>query len=216
VFNSSRTLPASLIGHDLKSGIEIEARLAEHLPDDSYLVLLLNNGHHKEPFQNGTSFRGMRIDFGHRLTCTVFLQDGQNPRLLKVRFSQSGPELTNLIYQLGKPIRYEHVPVPWKIDYYQNVYAEKPGSSEMPSAGRAFTWKMILDLKSRGLETTSILLHTGLSSYMDDGFDAGHSVSEEEYLIDPNSARMINEAFERKSDHRDWKSCTSFRICVSK
>jgi len=49
------------------------------------------------------------------------------------------------------------------MDYYQTVYAKEPGSAEMPSAGRAFTWKLF-DLKRRGVETAYVPLHTGLSS----------------------------------------------------
>src|SRR4030095_8789701 len=39
VFNSSRTLPASLQGCAAPVGPCIEVRLAEHLPDDSWLPL---------------------------------------------------------------------------------------------------------------------------------------------------------------------------------
>jgi len=55
----------------------------------------------------------------------------------------------------------------------------------MPSAGRAFTWKLLLfDLKRRGVETAYVPFHTGLSSYMDDSLDAQqHPASEEEYFI---------------------------------
>jgi S-adenosylmethionine:tRNA ribosyltransferase-isomerase len=193
VFNSSRTLPASLLGRELKSGKEIEVRLAEHLADDSYLVLLLDK--EKKPLHyDGKSIWGIWIDFGGQLSCNVLSRDTQNPILWRARFSKSGSELTSLIYELGKPIRYEHVPHSWNIDYYQNIYADKPGSSEMPSAGRAFTWKMIFDLRNSGIETANILLHTGLSSYMDENFDAKHPVSEEEFSINSDAARKINEA----------------------
>ena len=41
VFNTSRTLPASLRGCGAQGGPCLEGRLAEHLPDDSWLALLL-------------------------------------------------------------------------------------------------------------------------------------------------------------------------------
>src|SRR5437879_5988497 len=41
VFNTSRTLPASLTGCRAEGVPCIEVRLAEHLPDDSWLTLLL-------------------------------------------------------------------------------------------------------------------------------------------------------------------------------
>jgi S-adenosylmethionine:tRNA ribosyltransferase-isomerase len=79
------------------------------------------------------------------------------------------------------------------LDYYQTVYAKEPGSAEMPSAGRAFTWKLLFDLKRRGVETAYIVLHTGLSSYMDDDLDAQHPASEEEYFISEAAAQKINQ-----------------------
>ena len=120
-------------------------------------------------------------------------RDARIPRLWKLRFSISGTDLVDLIYRLGKPIRYEYVSAPWDLDYYQTVYATEPGSAEMPSAGRAFTWKLLLDLKRRGIDSAYIVLHTGLSSYMDDELDAQHPASEEEYFISATTAEKINQ-----------------------
>ena len=64
---------------------------------------------------------------------------------------------------MGQPVRYEYVSSPWDLDYYQTVYAVEPGSAEMPSAGRAFTWKLLFDWNAR---TRSI------SSRFIDGFSA--------------------------------------------
>ena len=195
VFNSSRTLPAALKGCAAKAAPCIEARLAEHLPDDSWLVLLLcQNG---DPF--GCGLRdGMDIHFGDDLTATVIRRDERIPRLWQMRFSKSGTELVDEIYRLGQPIRYEYVSAPWDLDYYQTVYAQQPGSAEMPSAGRAFTWKLLFDLKRRGIEIAYIVLHTGLSSYMDDDLDARHPTSEEEYFISEATAEKINRAHVQK------------------
>src|ERR1700730_9923918 len=66
----------------------------------------------------------------------------------------------------------------------------------MPSAGRAFTWKLLLDLKRRGIDAAYIVLHTGLSSYMDDELDAQHPASEEEYFVSAATAEKINRARE--------------------
>ena len=71
----------------------------------------------------------------------MLARDANIPRLWKLHFSISGTQLVDLIYRLGKPIRYEYISAPWDLDYYQTVYAKEPGSAEMPSAGRAFTWK---------------------------------------------------------------------------
>jgi S-adenosylmethionine:tRNA ribosyltransferase-isomerase len=189
VFNTSRTLPAALDGCAAPVGPCIEIRLAEHLPDDSWLALLLCQ--RGDPFSCGLR-AGMQINFGEGLTGAIEERDERIARLWRMRFSKSGAELMDLLYKLGRPIRYEYVSAPWNLDYYQTVYAREPGSAEMPSAGRAFTWRLLFDLQRRGIETAYVVLHTGLSSYMDDELDAQHPASEEEYFISDNAAAKIN------------------------
>jgi S-adenosylmethionine:tRNA ribosyltransferase-isomerase len=205
VFNSSRTLPAALDGCAAGDGPCLEVRLAEHLPDDSWLALLVcpltlpsppgGEGRVRggDPFGCGLR-EGLRIAFGRGLTATVHERDRHIPRLWRVRFSRTGAELIDLLYRLGKPVRYEHVSRPWGLDYYQTVYAREPGSAEMPSAGRAFTWRLLFGLQRRGVETAHIVLHTGLSSYLDDALDAQHPASEEEYLVSEAAAEKVNRA----------------------
>jgi S-adenosylmethionine:tRNA ribosyltransferase-isomerase len=189
VFNSSRTLPASLTGIDLRTGNRIEVRLAERLPDGSWLALLLSKEgkiFECEPHQE------MEIGFSDELTCVVRSNDPRGLPLWKVWFSLSGARLMNAIYKIGLPVRYEHVPQPWSLDRYQNVYANQPGSAEMPSAGRAFTWGHLFDLKKAGIDSVSVVLHTGLSSYMDDELDSKLPISEEEYIVELEVAEKIN------------------------
>ncbi len=194
VFNRSRTLPASLPGSAINGGTRIEVRLAEHLPDASWLALILcRDG---EPFACDLR-RGLEIEFGGGLFGTVINRDETIPRLWRIRFSQSGAKLIDSIYRVGRPIRYEYVRAPWDLDYYQTVYAQEPGSAEMPSAGRAFTWRLLFDLKRKGIETAYVVLHTGLSSYEDDEIDGDHPASEEEYLVTEDAARRINLAREQ-------------------
>jgi S-adenosylmethionine:tRNA ribosyltransferase-isomerase len=191
VFNSSRTLPASLRGCECGAthGPCMEVRLAERLPDASWLALLVCE--QGDPFGCGLR-AGMQIDFAEGLTATVLERDDNIQRLWKLRFSISGTQLVDLIYRLGKPLRYEYVSAPWDLDYYQTVYATEPGSAEMPSAGRAFTWKLLLDLKRRGIASAYIVLHAGLSSYMDDELDRRRPASEEEYFVSRITAEKIN------------------------
>jgi S-adenosylmethionine:tRNA ribosyltransferase-isomerase len=190
VFNSSRTLPAALDGW-AEGGLDLEVRLAEHLPDDSWLALLVCR--QGDPFGRGLR-EGLRIAFGRGLAATVLERDRRISRLWRLRFSRSGSELVDLLYRLGRPIRYEYVSRPWSLDHYQTVYAREPGSAEMPSAGRSFTWQLLFGLQRRGVETAHLVLHTGLSSYLDDELDARHPASEEEYTIGEIAAGKVNRA----------------------
>lgn len=189
VFNSSRTLPASLEACCSGHGPCLQVRLAQHLPDDTWLALLVCKA--GDPFGCGLR-AGMQLEFSQELTGEVFDRDARIPRLWKIRFSKTGTELIDLIYRIGQPVRYEYVSAPWDLDYYQTVYAKEPGSAEMPSAGRAFTWRALFELRRRGIDFAYLVLHTGLSSYLDDELDRAHLASEEEYFLSEAAAEKIN------------------------
>jgi S-adenosylmethionine:tRNA ribosyltransferase-isomerase len=191
VFNSSRTLPAVLKGYT-SNHHPVEIRLAEHLPDDTWLALIMMDN---KPATN--IIVNTTIDFNKGLTATVLSRDSRIAALWKIKFSKTKETLLDAIYSIGQPIRYEYISEPWALDYYQTVYAKEPGSAEMPSAGRAFTWRMIFDLKRRGINTAYITLHTGLSSYLNDEVDAMHFASEEEYAITESAAKKIADAKEK-------------------
>jgi S-adenosylmethionine:tRNA ribosyltransferase-isomerase len=191
IFNSSRTLPASLKTTNSDIDKPTEVRLAEHLPDDTWLVLFLFEN---ETQNNSLIQQGQKIEFDAGLTAIVEKPDLRNPRLWKIKFSETGAALIDIFYQIGKPIRYGYISAPLPLEYYMTVFAIDPGSSEMPSAGRAFTWKMLFDLKNKNIGTAFLTLHTGLSSYMDDNLSATHIVSEEEYFIPTGTATKIRTA----------------------
>jgi S-adenosylmethionine:tRNA ribosyltransferase-isomerase len=194
VLNSSRTIPALLQGRDPSENTKVEVRLAEHLSDDSWLAVLLC----KEEDSTACHLRdGMQIHFASDLSATVLEQHEIIPRLWRIRFSRTGSELIEALYRIGEPIRYEYVSASWSLSEYQTIYGTVPGSAEMPSAGRAFTWKIFLDLKRRGIQIASIVLHAGLSSYMDDELDAQNPAKEEEYFIGAAAAEEIQQAHER-------------------
>ena len=191
VFNSSRTLPATLTGRLRHSTSTVEVRLAELLPDGTWLALLLVQ---PATLQGNPLTKGLRLDFGQELGCEVLEQDQRIPRLWKLRFSKTGIEFLDSVYRIGQPVRYRYLSAPWRLGYYQNIYALHPGAAEMPSAGRAFTWRLLLQLRNCGVESASITLHTGLSSYLDNQIDRQHLASEEEYWISEEAAGKIRRA----------------------
>jgi S-adenosylmethionine:tRNA ribosyltransferase-isomerase len=210
VFNASRTLPASLTAC-IREGLEpasegvrgLHLRLARRNEDGTWSALPLTET--DEPWREDP--RGAILEFrpapnhgsmqdtpGAALTAEVAGRDPLVNRLWRLRFSRSGSDLVESLSRLGDPVRYWYVSAPWDLDFYQTVYAREPGSMEMPSAGRAFTWKLLLDLHRRGIGTAFLVLHAGLSSYLDEEFDAGHPASVEPYRLDPAAADGINAA----------------------
>jgi len=89
----------------------------------------------------------------------------------------------------GSPIRYSYVPNSWPIEYYQTVFADEPGSAEMPSAGRAFTTEMLQHLGRKGVRIAPLVLHTGVSS-----LETDEEPYPERYHVSYPTALAVNSA----------------------
>lgn len=185
VVNDSRTLPALLRARD-ELCHDVEVRLAHRRAEDLWDVLLLQGRTH-------VGRAGMRLSFGHGLRATILARRPDLPFLWRMKFETCCADLLNKIYRLGEPVRYTYVPDALPLDLYQTVYANQPGSVEMPSAGRPFTWELLLKLKKRGVGLASLSLHTGLSSTRDDVIDALHPNYDEEFVVPDETARAVNE-----------------------
>ena len=186
VVNNSRTLPALLRSHD-EQGNPLEVRLARRRSADSWDALLLDG-------RQRVGRAGMRLDFGQGLAGQVLAAAPDLPFLWQVQFEPCCMPLLDLIYRLGEPVRYSYVPETYPIDLYQTVYAAEPGSVEMPSAGRPFSWELLLALQRQGVGLATITLHTGLSSTRDDELDATHPVYAEQFWVPEQTAQLINAA----------------------
>ncbi len=89
----------------------------------------------------------------------------------------------------GRPIRYGYVPEPWPIAAYQTVFADEPGSAEMPSAARPFSAELVARLVSRGVTFAPFTLHCGVASP-----EAQEPPTAEWYRVPPATAAAVNAA----------------------
>ncbi|KKK37360.1 S-adenosylmethionine tRNA ribosyltransferase [Mesobacillus campisalis] len=175
VLNSSRTVPALLKG-TWKRGkalmdTDVEVRLARRKDDSTWEALVAAAG----------ASVGDTLQFSPGLSGVITGEKASSP-IKSILFSQAGTELYNIFYDIGEPITYEYIEKPWKLDYYQTVFASSPGSVEMPSAGRAFSWELLFQLQNMGVSIAFIQLHTGLS-YLGEDFDFHPEEHEETYHV---------------------------------
>jgi S-adenosylmethionine:tRNA ribosyltransferase-isomerase len=87
----------------------------------------------------------------------------------------------------GQPVRYGYLSRPWPLRDLQNVYAQEPGSAEMPSAGRPLTPRVIVQLVARGIAVAPIVLHTGVSSP-----EQHEPPAPERFAVPEVTARLVN------------------------
>jgi S-adenosylmethionine:tRNA ribosyltransferase-isomerase len=97
--------------------------------------------------------------------------------------------------QHGFPIRYGYVERSWPNSMYQTVFANEPGSAEMPSAGRPFTAELVTRLVSLGIEIAPLVLHTGVAS-----LENHEPPYEEYYRVPRHTAERVNAA--RRAGYR--------------
>jgi S-adenosylmethionine:tRNA ribosyltransferase-isomerase len=186
VANTSRTLPGLLQARD-ETGKAVEVRLARKHADNSWGALLLEGKHR-------LGHSGMQLDFGEGFSAEVLFPEPELPFLWRLRFDRCCADLLDQIYRKGLPVHYDYVPAGLPLDLYQTIYAGEPGSVEMPSAGRAFSWELLFKLQRQGIHFVTLSLHTGLSSTRDDALDASHPVYPEAYEIPPETAAAVNAA----------------------
>jgi S-adenosylmethionine:tRNA ribosyltransferase-isomerase len=95
----------------------------------------------------------------------------------------------------GRPIRYGYIDRDRPIGVYQTVFADEPGSAEMPSAARPFSAELVTRLAARGVAFAPFVLHCGVSSP-----EAHEPPALEWYRVPAESAAAINAA--RGQGHR--------------
>ena len=95
--------------------------------------------------------------------------------------------------QTGSPIRYGYVQQPYPLDAYQTIFAELPGSAEMPSAARPFSPRVLESLRRHGVQIASITLHTGVSSLEVESEEVeAHALYAEPFHVSVTTARAVN------------------------
>jgi S-adenosylmethionine:tRNA ribosyltransferase-isomerase len=186
VVNTSATVPAAL-GVPTADGRPLTLHLSTPLPAGGWVVELRLAGGAR-PYFDGTP--GLELTLpGSGATATLLTPypiGTSQPRLWAAVLNVPGP-LYAYLARYGRPIRYAHVPRPWPLSAYQNVYALEPGSSEMASAGRGFTPELITALVARGIDVAPIVLHAGVSSQ-----EAGEPPFPEPYRVPADTARRVN------------------------
>ena len=158
VVNSSKVIPARLLGVTKKTGASMELLLLRALDDGRWLTLVRPGKRAKV---------GAQFDFSGILTATVeeVLDDGNRV----VSFDYDTEKYKN-IYEVLDEIG--NMPLPPYItkklenkNDYQTVYAKEEGSAAAPTAGLHFTSELIERIKAKGVGYGEVTLHVGLGTF---------------------------------------------------
>jgi S-adenosylmethionine:tRNA-ribosyltransferase-isomerase (queuine synthetase) len=176
VVNTSRTLPAQV-----RVSTELAVHFSSPRPDGSWLVELrqLKN---KISLPNGAGIPGQSLTLPGGAVLTLL--DRETTRLWRATLSVA---VVPYLLRHGVPIRYSYVPRDWPLTAYQTVFAQDPGSAEMPSASRPFSLSVVAQLVSRGVLIAPLTLHCGVSS-----LEGEEDPYPEPYAVPPATADLVN------------------------
>ncbi len=158
VVNSSKVIPARLLGKTDKTGSDMELLLLRCLDSGEWETLVRPGKRAKV----GASFT-----FGGILRATVTsIVEGGN-RTVKFEYDTS---LYKSIYEVLDVIG--NMPLPPYItkklenkNDYQTVYAKTEGSAAAPTAGLHFTEELLRKIKDKGVGYGEVTLHVGLGTF---------------------------------------------------
>jgi S-adenosylmethionine:tRNA ribosyltransferase-isomerase len=179
--NVSATLPAAVPVRGPQPGLRVHlSSPAPDRGDASWFVELRAGG---ERYHGGEAGEVLLLPAGGT---AVLLEPDPGGRLwlASLRLPAAVP---HYLARHGEPIRYGHAAREWPLRSYQTVYANAPGSAEMPSAGRAFTPELVTQLVAAGVDVAPLVLHTGVSS-----LEAGEEPHPEWFHVPRFTAERIN------------------------
>jgi S-adenosylmethionine:tRNA ribosyltransferase-isomerase len=173
VVNDAATLPCSLSGRT-SGGSEIEIRLLSPLSEGVWESVAFGTGDWKTPTEireppaalapgDSLNFAGARA--------TVVHVSKTSERLLTLRFDLSPERFWRFIYREGRPVQYSYMSTELELWSVQNIYSSRPWAIEMPSAGHAITWRLLLSLLEKGIRVVRLTHAAGISSTGDSRVD---------------------------------------------
>ncbi len=187
VVNSSKVIPARLLGKTDKTGSDMELLLLRALDSGEWETLVRPGKRAKV----GASF-----SFGGILRATVTdIVEGGNRT---VRFDYDKEKYKN-IYEVLDEVG--NMPLPpyitrklEKKEDYQTVYAREEGSAAAPTAGLHFTEELLDKIRAMGVGYGEVTLHVGLGTFRPVKVESieSHEMHGEYFHISESVAEEIN------------------------
>ncbi len=188
VVNSSKVIPARLLGKTEKTGADMEL----------LLLRMLDSGEWETLVRPGKRAKlGAKFHFSDKLFAEVkdVLADGN--RIVKFDYDKSR---YSGIYEVLDDIG--NMPLPPYItkklenkNDYQTVYAKTEGSAAAPTAGLHFTKELLERIKEKGVGYGEVTLHVGLGTFRPVKVDniEEHLMHSEYFYMPEKVANEINE-----------------------
>lgn len=187
VVNSSKVIPARLLGKTDKTGSDIELLLLRMLDSGEWETLVRPGKRAKV---------GSTFNFSDVILAEVSAIAEGGTRVVKLKYDEN--KFKN-IYEALDAVG--HMPLPpyitkklEKASDYQTVYAKAEGSAAAPTAGLHFTEELIEKIKQKGVGYAEVTLHVGLGTFRPVKVDKieEHLMHGEFFYVNDDVAQEVN------------------------
>lgn len=192
VMNNSKVIPARLFGIKEGTGAKIEFLLIKRIQGDKWETMVRPGKRVKVgdtiSFSDGAAFKAHVLDYGN---------DGT--RIVEFEYEGIFLERLEELGSMPLPPYIERPSEKEDKDRYQTVYCKEEGSVAAPTAGLHFTNELLEKAKEKGVSLAYVTLHVGIGTFRPVKCEVieEHKMHFEEYEIDEENARIINETKER-------------------
>lgn len=180
VVNTSATVPAAVDGW--LNAQRVTVHFSSPLDDGSWTVEI-RHADRTGPMTDARTHDVVAIPE----RSLILLEPYPDPTARRLWRVDAGTDVVEYLMRRGRPISYKHSTAPRSLSDYQTVFAQDPGSAEMPSAGRPFSDRLVTRLVSMGISFAPITLHCAVSS-----LEAGEAPLPERFEVSPATARAVN------------------------
>lgn len=187
IFNRSATVNAALEATALSQPAVLH--LARRLSDTEWIAELRHaepDSLRTTPWLDAHAGTEIRLRGGGRAMLLRPAVDAGATRLWVAEMTLDQPP-DEYMARWGRPIVYGHITKSRPLSDYQTVFADLPGSAEMPSAARPFTAELVTRLLVNGVDLAPIVLHCGVSS-----LEAHEPLQPEPFEVPPDTAQRVN------------------------
>jgi S-adenosylmethionine:tRNA ribosyltransferase-isomerase len=181
VVNTSGALPAAVDGAR-GDGSPVSVHFAAALDDGDWVVEVRPAGRASGPVPDLAPGDRLALPEGVSLSVVAPHPLGQH-RLWRSRVAV---DVLPYLRRVGRPIGYAYLRQRYPLAEYLTVFGWRPGSAEMPSAGRPFSTELVTDLVRRGIVVAPVLLHAGVSSP-----EVGEPPQAERFEVPAQTARLV-------------------------
>ncbi|MFV0248214.1 MAG: tRNA preQ1(34) S-adenosylmethionine ribosyltransferase-isomerase QueA [Tenacibaculum sp.] len=198
MLNNTKVFPARMYGNKEKTGARIEVFLLRELNTENRLWDVLVDPARKIRIGNKLFF-----GTGDSLVAEVIDNTTSRGRTLRFLFDGSYSDFRKKLISLGQtplPKYIKRKVEPEDKKRYQTIFAKHEGAVAAPTAGLHFSKHLMKRLEIKGIEFAEITLHVGLGTFTQVEVEdlSKHKMDSEQIDIPEESARIVNQAIDKK------------------